>query len=85
VEGRERPKSDGGDGTRERRFGDIQKFAASGSIQTEDDDLTACLFLYNHDGWKPDDLGYPVGDLIIIDLMRELDRQAAAVRKAMSV
>jgi hypothetical protein len=28
------------------------------------------LFLKQHPGWKPEDLGYPPRDFILIDLMR---------------
>jgi hypothetical protein len=84
LAGRGQPKSEGGDGRRERRTRDVQKFATTGEIKTDDEDLIAAIFLFNHSGWKPDDLGFPAGDFILIDLMRELDRQVSAVRKSRS-
>ena len=35
-----------------------------------DRDVSNALFLHTHTGWKPEDLGYPPSDFILIDLMR---------------
>lgn len=40
-------------------------------MTTDDRDLIDAMFLHKHPGWKPEDLGYPKGDKILIDLMRE--------------
>ncbi len=37
-----------------------------------DRDTSDALFLKRNPGWKPEDLGYPPRDYILIDLMREM-------------
>lgn len=37
-----------------------------------DRDVRDAIFLRRNPGWKPEDLGYPKGDVILIDLMREI-------------
>jgi len=38
-----------------------------------DDDVSTAIFLRRNPGWKPEDLGYPPGDFILIDLMRMIN------------
>lgn len=38
-----------------------------------DRDVNDALFLRRNPGWKPEDLGYPPGDYILLDLMRAID------------
>jgi len=38
-----------------------------------DRDVKDAVFLRRNPGWKPQDLGYPPGDYILIDLMRMID------------
>jgi len=38
-----------------------------------DKTVADALFLKKNPGWKPEDLGYPPRDYILIDLMRDLD------------
>lgn len=38
-----------------------------------DRDVRDALFLKENPGWKPEDLGYPAQDYILIDLMRALE------------
>lgn len=38
-----------------------------------DRDVSDALFLKRNPGWKPEDLGYPARDYILIDLMRMID------------
>jgi hypothetical protein len=37
-----------------------------------DRDVNDAFFLKNNPGWKPEDLGYPPGDYILIDLLRQM-------------
>lgn len=37
-----------------------------------DHDLDIAFFLHKNPGWRPEDLGYPVGDYILFDLLRLL-------------
>ena len=39
---------------------------------TADRVIHDAVFLHRHPGWKPEDLGYPPRDFILVDLMREL-------------
>jgi hypothetical protein len=39
-------------------------------VTTADRDLQDAMFLHKNTGWKPEDLGYPPRDYILIDLMR---------------
>ena len=78
------PKSIGGDGTYDRRNAELRRFAAVGSLKTTDPTLSDAIFLHQHDGWKPDDLGYPRADAILIDLMRLLAAHEAATAAARS-
>lgn len=34
-----------------------------------DRDVSAAIFLKKNPGWKPEDLGYPPADYILIDMM----------------
>lgn len=38
-----------------------------------DRDVRDAIFLRRNPGWKPQDLGYPPGDYILLDLMRLID------------
>ncbi len=38
-----------------------------------DREVSDALFLKRNPGWKPEDLGYPPRDYILIDLMRMID------------
>jgi hypothetical protein len=38
-----------------------------------DQEVSDALFLRRNAGWKPEDLGYPAGDYVLIDLMRMID------------
>jgi hypothetical protein len=38
-----------------------------------DREVRDAIFLRKNPGFKPEDLGYPKGDYILIDLMHELD------------
>lgn len=38
-----------------------------------DRDVSDAVFLKRHPGWKPEDLGYPARDYILVDLMRALE------------
>ena len=42
----------------------------SGQDTPIDRDVSDAMFLKKHPGWKPEDLGYPPRDHILIDLMR---------------
>ena len=42
-------------------------------MTTDDRDLIDALFLHKHPGWKPEDLGYPPRDYILVDLMRHFE------------
>lgn len=48
----------------------IQIAAKTGALTTDDPNIVDALFLHRHAGWKPEDLGYPPRDYILIDLMR---------------
>lgn len=37
-----------------------------------DRDVSDAIFLRRNPGWKPEDLGYPAGDAILVALMREI-------------
>ncbi len=50
----------------------ISRFKAGMEVTTTDRDLIDAMFLHNNNGWKPEDLGYPPRDYILIDLMRQL-------------
>jgi hypothetical protein len=52
----------------------MQAINAQGSVRTADRDVLDAYFLHTHPGWKPEDLGYPPGDFILIDLMRMLNK-----------
>lgn len=39
-------------------------------VKTNDRDVIDAAFLKHNPGWKPEDLGYPARDYILIDLMR---------------
>lgn len=45
----------------------------SGTATKIDRDVADALFLKKNPGWKPEDLGYPPRDYILIDLMRLID------------
>jgi hypothetical protein len=76
------PKSDGGDGTRERRTGVIQKLTALRKANGVDEDLQNALFISRHPGFLPEHFGYPPGDFILIDLIRLIDHYEAAAQNA---
>lgn len=46
-----------------------------GKISTSDQTLKDAIFLHSNAGWKPEDLGYPPGDAILVDLMRLMQRR----------
>lgn len=50
----------------------IQRAVATGTITTNDQDVIDALFLRRNPGWRPEDLGYPPRDAILIDLMRQI-------------
>ena len=55
-----------------------------GSAKINDRDLEAAIFLWQHPQFKPEDLGYPRGDYILLDLIKLLSHHAAAAAKARS-
>jgi len=55
---------------RDERATAIRRGLTLGQISTADPDLKDALFLKSNPGWKPEDLGYPPRDYILIDLMR---------------
>ncbi len=56
---------------RDKRVGVIRRYIAGATVAMDADTRDA-LFLKRNSGWKPEDLGYPPRDYILIDLMREL-------------
>lgn len=47
--------------------------ATGNGIRTADRDIQDAYFLRENPGWKPEDLGYPPRDYILIDLMRHIE------------
>ena len=45
----------------------------TGTSVRADRDLADAIFLSKHPNFKPEDMGYPAGDYILIDLLRLLD------------
>ena len=44
-----------------------------GAATRIDDDVRDAIFLKRNPGWRPEDLGYPPRDFILIDLMRDIE------------
>lgn len=44
-----------------------------GEITTNDRAVSDALFLHKHSAFRPEDLGYPPRDKVIIDLMRQFE------------
>ncbi len=56
---------------RDERVRIIKRYVAGGTVTFADRDLSDAMFLHHNSGWKPEDLGYPPRDYILIDLMRQ--------------
>ncbi len=57
---------------RDVRMKTITRWKAGMEVTTTDRELIDAMFLHKNNGWKPEDLGYPPRDYILIDLMRQL-------------